>query len=61
MAGGSDDSSSSSDDEVMKRCKEAVWETRSDSKKGERLTVVSVVRHEANVSVRMKWKCPEPS
>nr|XP_040051716.1 protein CUSTOS isoform X1 [Gasterosteus aculeatus aculeatus] len=33
MAGGSDDSSSSSDDEVMKRCKEAVWETRSDSKK----------------------------
>ncbi|KAL6114618.1 uncharacterized protein ACO6RY_05340 [Pungitius sinensis] len=33
MAGVSDDSSSSYDDEVMKRCKEAVWETRSDTKK----------------------------
>ncbi|XP_037337257.2 protein CUSTOS [Pungitius pungitius] len=33
MAGVSDDSSSSDDDEVMKRCKEAVWETRSDTKK----------------------------
>ncbi|KAM8887196.1 protein CUSTOS [Spinachia spinachia] len=38
MAGVSDDSSSS-DDEVMKRCKEAVWETRIDTKTDGEITV----------------------
>uniref|UniRef100_A0A8C2XMF5 Protein CUSTOS n=1 Tax=Cyclopterus lumpus TaxID=8103 RepID=A0A8C2XMF5_CYCLU len=34
MVGVSDDSSSS-DEEVLKRCQEAAWETRSDTKKGD--------------------------
>uniref|UniRef100_A0A4W6F295 Protein CUSTOS n=1 Tax=Lates calcarifer TaxID=8187 RepID=A0A4W6F295_LATCA len=40
MVGVSDDSSSS-DDETLKRCQEAVWETRPEKKKGEILSILS--------------------
>lgn len=42
--------SSSSDDEELKRCQEAVWETRADAKKGEHFPGVFIVRKEVGVT-----------
>ena len=47
IAGVSEDSSSS-DDEVLRRCQEAVWETRSDTKKGKGVPVMLVARGEVD-------------
>lgn len=52
MVGVSDDSSSS-DDEVLKRCQEAVWEIRTDKKKGESCSVMLVLRDKVDISVQI--------
>ncbi len=49
MVGVSDDSSSS-DDEALKRCREAVWESRAEKKKGDSFSVVFA--NEAHISVQ---------
>lgn len=45
---GVSEDSSSSEDEVLRRCQEAVWETRSDTKKGKGVPVMLVVRGEVD-------------
>lgn len=45
------DDSSSSDEEALKRCQEAAWVKPSDTKKGERSSLVLGVRDEVNIYV----------
>lgn len=43
-------SSSSSDEEALRRCQEAVWETKPDRQKGDNGSVWVVERHGANMA-----------
>lgn len=50
MRRASDDSSSSSDEEALRRCQEAVWESKPDRQKGDNGSVRVVERHRANMA-----------
>lgn len=43
-------SSSSSDEEALRRCQEAVWESKLDRQKGDNGSVRVVDRHRANMA-----------
>lgn len=45
--------SSSSDDEALRRCQEAVWETKIDTNKGGKVSVLVVKRDEGNISAQI--------
>lgn len=52
------ENSSSSDDETLRRCQEAVWETKPDKTKGAHVCVVFVKTDEVSTSAQISklWK-----